>query len=414
MTQDSVPPPAPTFADRWALMTDGGFQRIWFAGMVTEALRWLEMVATAIFVFQLTGRAFDVALIMFMRQIPMALFGAFSGAIAERVDRRLILLGCMGGLTVVATMLGLLVAFDAIAVWHIALGGFASGIVFSTDLPVRRVVLGELAGPQRVGIAMGLDLVTRSSTRMVAPIAGGVLLAAWGLQGTYFLAAALYAISFLGVLSLRYTAEVQTRPVGNVFSNILDGVRYIRGQPLIMATLAVTAINNLFIFSYMSMVTPIAQGKLGLSEALTGLLTGCEGAGAFLGALVVAGAARQAHFARIYFFGSCLVGAAAIALAFADSFPAGAAALLVAGVGVGCFASMQSTLIVLKADPAMRSRCMGVMAVAIGAGPVGTLIMGTLAGPLGPQGAILASALCGLATLVLTGLHWPDLRRRLG
>lgn len=64
---------ATTFADRWALMTDGRFQRVWFMGLVTEAIRWLEMVATAIFVFQLTGSAFDVAIVMFCRQIPMVL-----------------------------------------------------------------------------------------------------------------------------------------------------------------------------------------------------------------------------------------------------------------------------------------------------------------------------------------------------
>lgn len=407
------PAPAPTFADRWALMTDGGFQRVWFAGLVTEGIRWLEMVATSIFVFQLTGSAFDVAIVLFLRQIPMVLFGAFSGALAERMDRRLILLACMAGLAIVTTILGVLVVIGEIEVWHIALGGFAGGMVFSTDFPVRRVVLGELAGTHRIGIAMGLDLVTRSATRMVGPVAGGFLLGAWGLQGTYFLAAALYVAGFVGLLSLRYTPEVQTRPVGNVFANIVDGIRYIRGQPLILATLSVTAINNLFIFSYMSMVAPIGQGRMGLSEAMTGMLAGFEGAGAFLGALIVASTARQAWFARIYFYGSCLSGCAAVALSFAGAFPTGALALLVAGFGVGCFASMQSTLIVLKAEPAMRSRAMGVMAVAIGAGPVGTLLMGTLAGPLGPQGALLVSALCGLALLALAALHWPSLRQRL-
>lgn len=409
----SARPPAPTFADRWKLMSEGGFQRVWFAGAVVEAMRWLEMVATSIFVFQLTGSAFDVAVVVFMRQIPMVLFGAFSGAFAERMDRRLILLVGLGGLTVVTTLLGVLVMLEAIRVWHVALGGFVGGMVFSTDFPVRRVVLGELAGAQRVGIAMGLDLVTRSAARMVGPVAGGVLLAAWGLQGTYFLAAFLYALSFVGIWSLRYTAEVQARPAGNVFSNIVDGFRYIRSQPLILATLSVTAINNLFIFNYMTMVTPIAQGKMGLSEALTGMLTAAEGAGAFLGALIVASTARQAHFARIYFYGSCLAGVAALALSFATGFATGALAMLVAGIGVGCFASMQSTLIVLRADPAMRSRCMGVLSVAIGAGPVGTLLMGALAGPLGPQGAITLSALTGIGILALAAIHWPELRRRL-
>lgn len=134
-------------------------------------------MATAIFVFQLTGQAFDVALVMLARQIPMVLFGAPMGALAERVDRRMILLIAMGAIAVVTTGLALLAFFDTIRVWHIAFGGFVSGLVFSTDFPVRRVVLGEIAGPARIGVAMGFDLVTRSATRMIGPAAGGMLVA---------------------------------------------------------------------------------------------------------------------------------------------------------------------------------------------------------------------------------------------
>ncbi len=404
---------APTFADRWALMTDGRFQRVWFMGLVTEAIRWLEMVATAIFVFQLTGSAFDVAIVMFCRQIPMVLFGALYGALAERMDRRIILLISMGALTIGTGILGTLALFDAIRVWHVAFGGFLGGMVFATDFPVRRVVLGEIAGLPRVGVAMGLDLVTRSATRMLGPAAGGILLASTGLPGTYLLATALYAISFFGLLSLRYEAEVQTRPVGNIFANIVDGFRYIRRHRLVLATLVVTAINNMLIFCYITMVTPIAQGKMGLSESLTGILTACEGAGAFIGALVIATLGQQAQYARIYFFGSLVSACAAVGFSFSDSFFTGAAALLVAGFGVGCFASMQSTLIVLKTDPAMRSRVMGVVSVAIGAGPLGTLQIGAIGQWLGPQNAILLSATIGATVLIGAGLIWPELRRRL-
>ena len=407
-----LPGGAPTFADRWALMADGGFQRVWFSGLVTEAIRWLEMVATAIFVFQLTGRAFDVAIVMFCRQIPMVLFGALYGGLAERMDRRVILLSAMGLLTIGTAVLGLLALFDAIRVWHIAIGGFLGGTVFATDFPVRRVVLGEIAGLRRVGIAMSLDLVTRSSTRMLGPAAGGILLASTGLSGTYFLATALYAVAFYGLLSLRYEPEVQTRPVGNIFRNILDGFRYIRTQRMVQATLLVTAINNMLIFPYITMVTPIAQGTMSLSESLTGILTAFEGAGAFIGALVIAATARQVHYARIYLYGSLLAAGAAMAFSFTGSFVTAAAMLLVAGMGVGCFAAMQSTLIVLKTEPAMRSRVMGVMSVAIGAGPLGTLQMGSLAEWIGPQGAILLLSATGAALLIGAAILWPELRRR--
>jgi predicted MFS family arabinose efflux permease len=318
----------------------------------------------------------------------------------------------MGLLTIGTAVLGLLALFDAIRVWHIAIGGFLGGTVFATDFPVRRVVLGEIAGLRRVGIAMSLDLVTRSSTRMLGPAAGGILLASTGLSGTYFLATALYAIAFYGLWSLRYEPEVQTRPVGNILRNILDGFRYIRTQRMVQATLLVTAINNMLIFPYITMVTPIAQGTMSLSESLTGILTAFEGAGAFIGALVIAATARQAHYARIYFYGSLLAAGAAMAFSFTGSFVTAAAMLLVAGMGVGCFAAMQSTLIVLKTEPAMRSRVMGVMSVAIGAGPLGTLQMGSLAEWIGPQGAILLLSATGAALLIGAAILWPELRRR--
>lgn len=232
--------------------------------------------------------------------------------------------------------------------------------------------------------------------------------------GTYLLATLLYIVSFLSLWSLCYRAEVQTRLAGNVFANIVDGFRYIRRRRLILATLSITALNNLFVFSYATMVTPIAQGTLSLSEALNGIVVVCEGAGSFLGAHIVAATARHAQFARIYFYGSCMSGVGALILAGAGSFWSSAAAMLIAGAGTGCFALMQSTLLVLKADPATRSRVMGALSVAISSGPLGTLQIGVLAQWLGPQPAILVSAVLGLGLLAATSVLWPELRRRLG
>ena len=154
------------------------------------AMRWFEILATSVFTFSVTQSALAVALVNLARAAPNLLFGAFTGAIADRFDRRTLLLGGEIVLVLITGFLCLLAALGVITPWHIAAGAFINGIVFSMEFPVRRNMMGDIAGVDRISRAMGLDLTANNATRIIGPALGGFVLEAIGITGIFAVATA--------------------------------------------------------------------------------------------------------------------------------------------------------------------------------------------------------------------------------
>jgi MFS family permease len=133
------------------------FWRLWFVGLVSFVVRWLEMLAVGLFAYQVTGSAFVVAMLSMLRVLPMSLLGAFLGAVADRVERRDALILVVIISTASTLTLAVLAALGVIEVWHLALASFVSGICWAADNPVRRMMIGDVVGPDRMGSAMSID-----------------------------------------------------------------------------------------------------------------------------------------------------------------------------------------------------------------------------------------------------------------
>ena len=179
------------------------FWRLWYVGFVVTTVRWLETVAMGIVVYQQTGSALVVAIITMLRLVPMGLFGAFLGAFAERFDRRLTLAGIVGLMTVTSALLSVVAFGGALEVWHLAVAAFINGCGWATDNPLRRVMMGEVMGRDRMAIAMALDVGAGNVSRMVGPAVGGLLLAGVGIEGAFLLSVALYASAVAATLMVQ-------------------------------------------------------------------------------------------------------------------------------------------------------------------------------------------------------------------
>ncbi len=182
-------------------------------------------------------------------------------------------------------------------------------------------------------------------------------------------------------------------------------------ERLIVGTLAVTLIVNLWGFAYITMVPVIGERVLGLSPALIGALMSTEGLGAVIGALLVARYDRPRQYTRIYTASSAAFLLGVLAFALSTWFPLSLALMLFCGIGIAGFAVMQTTIVFLAAPAAVRSRVMGLLTVAIGGGPIGMLYVGVLADSLGAANAVACLAIQGLILLALAAWYWPELRR---
>ena len=407
--------PVPTSRPLISLLSEADFRRVWIAGGVFGTIRWLEMLAVGIYVFDLTGSPFQVALMTFVRMVPLLLFGTVVGALAERLDRKWLLAGGLAVLSTVSAVLWVLAFTGTIALWHIALGAFFNGIFWAADFPVRRTLLGEIAGTDRMSSAMGLDAATNHATRVFGPLMGGLILDTIGLEGTYLFGAVLLAIAATLVLRLRVGRPIaRGTPGWGVFANMAEGFRYIRSNRFLLAFLTITVVFNFWGFSYASVAPVVGREVLRLSAFSIGLLLSTEAVGAMLTGIGIAVVGPKRYHTWIYAGGTMVFFLGILLFSRSHSFGFSMAALFVAGCGVAGFSSMQGTLSFLAAPPEMRARVMGVVTLGIGIGPIGALHVGFLADLFGAATAITIIAAEGMIVLGAAVLAWPELRGRGG
>jgi MFS family permease len=374
------------------------------------AMRWFEILATSVFTFSVTQSALAVALVNLARASPNLLFGAFSGALADRFDRQRLLLSGEIVLVAVTGFLFVLAVTGAITPWHIAAGAFLNGIVFSTEFPVRRNMMGDIAGIDRIGRAMGLDLTANNATRIVGPALGGLVLQTIGIAGVYALATFCYAVCAVLALGITSPPRPAMTIAKSIFAHIVEGLRYVRGERRLVGFMAITVLMNVWGLPYIAMVPVIGAEELSLSAFPIGLLLSSEGVGALLGSLLAAAYAKPDQFNKIYLYGSALLIVAVIVFSQSDNYTLSLMTTFVAGIGIAGFTTMQATLPYVQSDPAMRARVMGVLAVCIGSGPIGMLHVGLLASWLGAPTALAVMGTEGVVAIGITMWIWKEVR----
>ncbi|SKA30208.1 Predicted arabinose efflux permease, MFS family [Enhydrobacter aerosaccus] len=395
---------APSFREVLrALSAD--FWRLWYVGLVVFTVRWLETVVIGVVVYQLTGSAFIVAMMTMLRLLPLGIFGAFLGALAERFDRTVTLAAVIVLMGITSAILALVAWQGRLEVWHLAVASFVNGCGWATDNPLRRMMMGEVVGRETMGTAMSLDVGASNASRMVGPAVGGLLLAGIGIEGAFLLSVAMYVTALVAALSVR--ARIAAAPgAGAVLARTWEGIAIVLADRRLAATMAVTVIYNIFAWPFTSMIPVIGRDQLHLGPEGVGILTSLDGIGAFFGAILLVLWLTRRWYVGAYVGGVAVYMVALIVFALADDPRIAGAALVLTGLAGAGFATMQATLVYLAAPAEMRSRVLGVLSVCIGTGPIGFLWLGWLADLIGaPQATAITGGL-GLVVLAAMRSLW--------
>ena len=389
-----------------SLFRNADFRRLWASGLIVFLVRWLEILVFGVFVYQQTDSAFLVASMTMLRLLPLALFGVPFGALAARIPRRTGLIAMLSMLSATAAVLFLVATFDHLAVWHLGVASFINGIVWAADNPVRRALIGDIAGPLRMGSAMALDVGASNASRLAGPSIGGLLLAQAGMAAVFGLVALLYIIALAAVLRLRDGPVPQDVRKTAFRATLAAGFDAARASPRLAGALWITVLFNLFGWPVLSMVPVIGQDRLGLAADGIGLLASMDGMGTLLGAFALAALSRPEIYGRLYVGGVTTFLAMLPLFALSTHPLAAAAALLFVGIGQAAFSVMQATIVFVAAPVERRMQAMGVLTMCIGVGPVGFLMLGWLAERLGASSAAVISAVTGLAILAASWRWW--------
>jgi len=388
-----------------------GFWRVWTGSMLWYSARWMDLFVLQWQVLVMTDSAFQVSLIGFYRMAPMFIFGLFTGVLADRFDRKTLLLAAQVWNAVATATMALLILSGQLALWHLAVLVTALGLSWAVDLPSRRSYIYDMVGPRRVVNAMALDHVGMDGAKILGPIVGGLLWPVIGAGGCLILLSVGYLVNFCLYLRLPSTPPPPTMGSARVLRNLLEGLTYVLHHPVILGVLAITALMNFMAFPYQHMVPVVAKRVLGLGPRLTGFLLAADGFGALSGSLVVASLGEVRRKGRLFVIGSVVLMGSVLLFSLARWYPLACVLLFMAGAGTACFATMQSSLVLTNASDAMRGRAMGTLMLAIGFGPLGALHIGALASILGAPLAVTVSAGTGMLLLVLVVWKAVALRR---
>ncbi|MCY4640411.1 MAG: MFS transporter [Chloroflexi bacterium] len=394
------------------VLSDRSFRRLWLAGALASAMRWLDTLVLGVFVFDLTGSAFLVALLFFTRQVPRILFALAIGTLADRIDRRRMLMVCFTLLTAVSALLGMLVATGRIEYWHLLAASFVAGTLWAVEFPVRRAMLGDVVPRDLIGRAMALDIGTSSLTRVFGPLTGGILLAVIGAEAAFFTQAVTFLLALTVLATLSYTPPERSAEAKAPLADLVDGVRYIRRRRLLAGAFLASLLMNIFGFPYLTMVPVIGKETLGLDAVGVGMLQSAEGFGALIGATLIASLAPTRIYTFLYIGGIAFFMTMVMLFSRSEIFLLSLVFLWMAGFGMASYTSMQTTLFVASAPPQLRGRVIGTASMALGGNPLGALSVGVTAELLGAPIATTLMSVEGLFALSAVVLAWPELRRR--
>jgi MFS family permease len=375
----------------------------------------MQMTLLAWFVLERTDSAWLVALVGFFGMAPMFLLGMVGGVLADRADRRRLLLITQAASFASVLVMAALLHTDLVSYWHAYPSVVIVGTAWALDMPSRRSMIHDMLGRDGVTNAVALDSVGMSSSLMLGPALAGAMITVIGVSDGYIAVAALYLIS-LTLLSRLRVAPVRRDPVARtrLLQELTVGLRYVAGQPLLRAMVLITVVMNLLSFSYVNIVPVIARDVLEVGPGLMGMLLAAPGLGSVIGAVIVASTVTIARPGRIFVAGSLLTFFGLALFSVSNWYGLSLAILMMMGLGAAGFGTMQASMTMLVAHEDMRGKALGVVSLAIGAGPFGALLIGATASLMGPSVALTVNAIVGATCVLLVALLMPPLMRPIG
>jgi MFS family permease len=387
--------------------------RLWFFGQFTSLVgTWMQTIAQNWLVYQLTGSARDLGLVNFVGAIPLVPLTLYAGAIADRFEKRKVIFWCQAAMMLLAFLLAALCWTGTVRLWHVLLLAFLLGAAQALDTPARQAFVVDLVGKEDLSNAIALNSGIFHSARVLGPAVAGVLVAASGVAGAFFV----NGVSFLAVLFGLFLMDVTLiRRAGaghESAKDLLGGVRYLREERLPRAVVVLISLSALLAMPYHVLIPIYAREILGRGAEGYGVLMSAAGVGAVLGSLYSASHHVGTRKGAAVTTGSLTFPFLLLAFAYCHSYPA--AILLLIGVGFAFVlqnAPANSLLQELVPDH-LRGRVMAIyVSLFLGMLRIGSLLLGGLASMTSAPAALAALSVAGLLVSLGVRFRYPELRR---
>jgi MFS family permease len=375
--------------------------RLYFSGQSLSLVgTWMQTIASSFLVLHLTGSGFAVGLIVAVQTLPVLLLGPYAGVVADRVDKRRLMIVLQALMGVQALVFGILTLTHTITMWQIALLAVLLGLNNAFENPARQTFILEMVGPDDLRNAVTLNSVMVNVARAVGPAMAGIIIAAGGYGICFMLNAASFVAVVFSLIKMDVSALTPSEPAPRARGQLREGLRYVGSDAGLWVPLVMMAIVGCFAYEFQVTLPVIAARTFNGGSQAYGFMTAAMGVGAIVGGLYAAG---RGHTGL-----KSLTKSAAVftVVLIAASVAPNLAIELIALAGVGAasvtFLSKGNSTLQLAAAPQMRGRVMALWAVAfLGSTPIGGPVAGAVAQYIGPRyGLVLAAIACAVAAVL--------------
>ena len=366
---------------------------------------WMQRVAQDWLVLELTNSGTALGIVTALQFLPSLLFGLWGGLLADRYDKRKLLLATQSGLALVALILGVLDVTGIVQYWQVLVLALALGLVSAIDSPVRQSFVVEMVGPDDLTNAVGLNSTIFNSARILGPAVAGVMITAIG-TGWAFVANGISSIAVLTALALMRPAELRPSPaIDRIRGQLRAGLHYVRQRQDLLLTMVLVFVVGTFGLNFQITTALLAKQVFHRSATGYGLLSTALAVGACVGAVL---ATRRRTRPSLLFL---LLAAMAFGLLeiLAGSMPGfGATALMLVLVGLAMltFTTAANSSVQLGVEATMRGRVMALYLMCfLGGTPIGAPIVGWVANTVGPRWGMIGGGLVCMAMTVGMALY---------
>ena len=381
--------------------------RLFAAGqIVSNTGTWGQRVAQDWLVLELSGNSgVALGITTGLQFLPVLVLGLYGGVLADRYDKRRLLIGAQAAMGVLALALAVLDLTGAVELWHVFALAFGLGLASVVDTPVRQAFVSEMVGPDDLPNAVSLNSATFNSARIVGPAAAGVAIAAVG-TGWVFVANAISYLAVLAGLKAMRTAELHaTERAERAKGQLREGLAYVRSRPDLLVPIVLVFMVGTFGLNFQITLALVVKEVFGRSAGAYGLLSAFLAVGSLLGALASArrtGPPRQ----RTLFAAVLAFGVLEVAVGLAPTYALMAVLLVPTGMAVLTFTTTANAIVQLGSAPHVRGRVMALyVLVFLGGTPVGAPLIGALAEAFGPRSSIvLGGVVVALSGVVAAGV----------
>lgn len=385
--------------------------RYWFvASLIASTGAWLQRVAQDWYVLTvLTDHdSGQVGIVTALQFLPIILFSALAGVLADRIPGRRLLQCTQAGVGLVSLVMGLVVLTGTGELWHQYILAFVSGTISAVDTPARQAFVGELVPPDKMANAVALNATAFHAARLIGPASAGLFIDWWGVGPVFLIDAGMFAAPIIALFLMRADRLYPRTLIPRARGQLREGIAYVRGRTDICIILVMIFVVSALGMNFQLTSALMATTVFGKSAGSFGVLSTFMALGSILGSTAVA---RRSPRLRAILMGAAFYGTAEILLGLSPSYWWFAVLAVPTGYGMLTMNTSANALMQTRTDPDKRGRIMALYSlVYLGATPIGSPIIGRIGALFGARWAILVGGIASLSIAVACGvwamIHW--------